>query len=195
MKHQLSIIALLLFVTFPGSDLSAQEGSSRIGLGDYGQTSILDNRFNPALSFIGDFVATWSDDEGIEAGADGFKLRGAEIGLFGAVDDAYEFHGILFFDEEEVELEEAYVHRNRLAHSYDPHQSRSIQYGLSVNSVPSTMGSSQHSTSLLFYRNTLAEPYGVPAPRCTGGLPSETLLSFAEAWGSSNPQKVIPMSF
>ncbi|HCW44161.1 MAG: hypothetical protein H8E43_02155 [Planctomycetia bacterium] len=109
MKHQLSIIALLLFVTFPGSDLSAQEGSSRIGLGDYGQTSILDNRFNPALSFIGDFVATWSDDEGIEAGADGFKLRGAEIGLFGAVDDAYEFHGILFFDEEEVELEEAYV--------------------------------------------------------------------------------------
>ena len=109
MRHKAIFFALLLCIASPLTALQAQEGSNRIGLGDYGQTTVLDNRFNPAISFIGDLVATWSDDEGIEAGADGFKLRGAEVGLFGAVDDAYEFHGIIFFDEEEVELEEAYV--------------------------------------------------------------------------------------
>ena len=109
MKNLTACITLALCLIAPSAGLLAQEGDSRIGLGDYGQTTVLDNRFNPALSFIGDLVATWSDDEGIEAGADGFKLRSAEIGLFGAVDNAYEFHGIIFFDDEEVELEEAYV--------------------------------------------------------------------------------------
>ena len=109
MKHLSLVLALLICIGAPLTSLQAQDDSSRIGLGDYGQTTVLDNRFNPAISFIGDMVATWSDDEGIEAGADGFKLRGAEIGLFGAVDNAYEFHGIIFFDDEDVELEEAYV--------------------------------------------------------------------------------------
>lgn len=85
----------------------------RNGLGDFGQTTVLDNRFNPSMSFIGDLIATWSEDEeGRHAGSDGFKLRGAELGLFGAVDDVYEFHGIVFFDDEDVELEEAYVLAN-----------------------------------------------------------------------------------
>ena len=109
MKHLSLVLALLICIGAPLTSLQAQDDSSRIGLGDYGQTTVLDNRFNPAISFIGDMVATWSDDEGIEAGADGFKLRGAEIGLFGAVDNAYEFHGIIFFDDEDGELEEAYV--------------------------------------------------------------------------------------
>lgn len=109
MNTKMYFATLFLCWFLPVTEVIAQEGSSRIGLGDYGQTTVLDNRFNPAISFIGDLVATWSDDEGIEAGADGLKLRGAEIGLFGAVDNAYEFHGVIFFDEEEVELEEAYV--------------------------------------------------------------------------------------
>ena len=102
MKHLSLVLALLICIGEPLTSLQAQDGSSRIGLGDYGQTTVLDNRFNPAISFIGDMVATWSDDEGIEAGADGFKLRGAEIGLFGAIDNAYEFHGIIFFDDESL---------------------------------------------------------------------------------------------
>ena len=83
---------------------------SHDGLGAFGQTTAHDNRSNPSLSFIGDLVATWSDDEeGRHAGADGFKLRGAELGFFGAVGDSYEFHGFVFFDDEEVELEEVYL--------------------------------------------------------------------------------------
>lgn len=104
-----SILINILILNLPVQGQISPDESSRIGLAEYGQTTVLDNRFNPALSFLGDMVATWSDESGREAGADGFKLRGAEIGLFGAVDNAYEFHGILFFGEEEVELEEAYV--------------------------------------------------------------------------------------
>ncbi len=109
MKTKITSIVLVILITSSGSAIQAQEGSSRIGLADFKPASVLDNRRNPSISFIGDLVASWSDENGINAGADGFKLRSAEIGFFGNVDDAYEFHGILFFDEEEVELEEAYV--------------------------------------------------------------------------------------
>ena len=68
--------------------------------------------FNPTMSFLGDFVVSWGDGAGPDAGADGFKLRGAELGLFGEVEDGYEFTGIIFFDEEQIELEEAFMVAN-----------------------------------------------------------------------------------
>jgi len=89
-----------------------------VGIGDLGQTTVLDGTFNPAFSFVGDFVASWGNEDAREAGADGFLVRTAELGIFGAVDDALEFHGVVAYTEEEVELEEAYA----IARDWLPHR-------------------------------------------------------------------------
>ncbi|MEM7167990.1 MAG: hypothetical protein AAF581_21230 [Planctomycetota bacterium] len=116
MNQLLTLSALLACVLCVVSPAAAQEPTEtpggdgqRVGLADFGQTTVLDSLFNPAISFVGDFVASWSEKDGRQAGADGLMLRGAELGIFGAVDDVVEYHGVLFFDEEEIELEEAYV--------------------------------------------------------------------------------------
>ena len=102
--------ALLLCGAIASPAIAQEETSGdRVGLADFDQTTILDNVFNPALSFVGDFVVSYGDKDAREAGADGFLLRSAELGIFGAVDNLLEYHGIIFFDAEEVELEEAYV--------------------------------------------------------------------------------------
>lgn len=64
---------------------------------------------NPRVSAVADFVASWSNTAGRRAGADGLSLRGVEVGLDGAIDDVVSFRGAIFADEDEIELEEAFV--------------------------------------------------------------------------------------
>lgn len=115
----------------PAADPVTPAPPPRVGIGDLGQTTVLDNTFNPAISFVGDFVASWGEEDAREAGADGFQLRAAELGIFGAVDDLLEYHGVVFFDEEEVELEEAYaVARDWLPHRFSLKGGRyNVDYG------------------------------------------------------------------
>jgi hypothetical protein len=102
----LALAALPLAAQDPAPPPAPQQ---RVGIGELGQTTILDNTFNPALSFVGDFLFSWGEPDARQAGADGFLLRSAELGIFGAVDTAIEYHGVVNFDEEDVELEEAYA--------------------------------------------------------------------------------------
>lgn len=113
-----AVLLLGAALAAPAAGQDAAAPSARIGLGSLGQTTVLDDRYNPALSFVGDFVASWGEEDAREAGADGFLLRAAEVGIFGAVDDVLEYHGVVFFDEEEVELEEAYA----IARDWLPHR-------------------------------------------------------------------------
>jgi len=106
---QITLCTFLVLLGGSATFVAGQEAETRRGLSDFDQTTVLDNLFNPAFSFLGDFVFSYGDEDAREAGADGFLLRGAELGIFGAVDESLEYHGIIFFDEEEIELEEAYV--------------------------------------------------------------------------------------
>lgn len=123
--HRRGIVLGLLFLScgslvsrLMGQDASPPPPPARVGIGDLGQTTVLDNTFNPALSFVGDFVASWGNEDAREAGADGFLVRTAELGVLGAVDDVLELYGVIAYTEEEVELEEAYA----LAREWLPHR-------------------------------------------------------------------------
>jgi len=63
----------------------------------------------PEISLTGDFLFSWSGEEGRDAGADGFDLRSVELGLHGEIDARFDYTGVIHFSEEEVELEEAYL--------------------------------------------------------------------------------------
>lgn len=63
----------------------------------------------PRLSLVGDFVFSYGEQKARRAGADGFIVRSVEIGVSGDVDRSVRYFGNVFFDEEEVELEEAYA--------------------------------------------------------------------------------------
>jgi hypothetical protein len=88
----------------------------RRGISNLNQVTLFDNRFNPAISLIGDFIFATSDREDSFNSLDRFSLRSAELGIYGRVDPDTEYYGVLHFDEEEIELEEAFIlHRGLLA--------------------------------------------------------------------------------
>ena len=69
-----------------------------------------DNSFNPAIGIAADFLLVSSDrDDGFPL-YNQFRLRSVELQLQGRVDHLASYHLMVLFDEEDVELEEAYVH-------------------------------------------------------------------------------------
>jgi len=85
-----------------------QQEETRRGIGDRGQTTLFDNTFNPALSLSADFLLAVSDKDDTYETLDQFRLRAVELGVFGRVDPHVAYFAVVYFDEEEVELEEAY---------------------------------------------------------------------------------------
>jgi hypothetical protein len=84
------------------------ERLARQGLRAEVRSSTFSNVWNPAISVLGDFVFAWSDRRDSRAELDRFILREIELGLSGRVDPFLAWYVFIHFDEEEVELEEAY---------------------------------------------------------------------------------------
>lgn len=80
----------------------------RSGIADMSQTTLFDNTFNPAVSVVGDFVLSASNRHDSFDSLNRFALRDAELGIVGRVDPLMAYYLVVHFDEEEVELEEAY---------------------------------------------------------------------------------------
>ncbi len=96
----------------PAADAGALEqaiqGVDREGLSSFGQTTVFDNRFNPAFGIIGDFVFAVSDKNDGHDQYNRFFLRGAELTIAGEVDPFIAYYATIHMDEDELELEEAY---------------------------------------------------------------------------------------
>lgn len=74
------------------------------------QKTRYDNRWNPAIGVVGDFVAAVSDqDDSFEFG-NRFISRGAELGILGRIDHLGSYSAVFHFLPDEVEFEEGYVH-------------------------------------------------------------------------------------
>ena len=80
----------------------------RKGLADLSQTTLFDNRFNPAVSVVADFILSASDRDDSYEDLNRFHLRDLELGFVGRVDPMLAYYVYIHFDEEEVELEEAF---------------------------------------------------------------------------------------
>ena len=91
----------------PGA--SSSQNAQRRGIGSRGQTTIFDSIFNPALSLIGDFVLAGSNQTDSFETANQFVLRDIELGVVGRIDPAVSYQLYVHFEEDEVEVEEAYV--------------------------------------------------------------------------------------
>ena len=85
-----------------------QSLDGRVGLADFGQTTIFDNLFNPALSVVGDFVFSATDRDDSFESNNRFSLRALELGVAGRVDPLMSYYVYIHFDEDDVELEEAF---------------------------------------------------------------------------------------
>ena len=90
------------------------QDQDRLGLGDFSQTTLYDSTFNPAISVVGDFVLSASDKDDSFDQFNQFHLRDVEVGFFGRVDPLVAFHVFVHFDEEDIELEEAYIFADEL---------------------------------------------------------------------------------
>lgn len=84
------------------------EGLNRRGIADMSQTTLFDNTFNPAVTVLGDFVLTASNQDDSVETQNQFILRDVEVGIYGRVDPHLAYFVFVHFDEEEIELEEAY---------------------------------------------------------------------------------------
>ncbi len=82
--------------------------TERSGIRAASQSSRFDNAFNPAISVLGDFVLGWSDRRDSFNSLNQFVLREVELGFSGRVDPILAYYVYIHFDEEEVELEEAF---------------------------------------------------------------------------------------
>lgn len=85
------------------------QGPTRRGIADSGQTSIFDSTFNPAISLIGDFVLSATDQSDNFESQNQFTLRDVELGVVGRVDPLLSYQLYVHFSEGDIELEEAYV--------------------------------------------------------------------------------------
>ena len=86
----------------------AIQGVEREGLSSFGQTTVFDNRFNPAFGVIGDFVFAASNKNDGHDQYNRFFMRGAELTIAGEVDPFISYYATIHMDEDELELEEAY---------------------------------------------------------------------------------------
>jgi len=85
-----------------------KQEETRRGIGDFSQTTLFDNTFNPALSLSADFIFAVSDKDDTFETLDQFRLRSVELGVFGRVDPHVAYFAVVHFDDGDVELEEAY---------------------------------------------------------------------------------------
>ncbi len=92
----------------PGELEQAIQGVSREGLSNFGQSTIFDNRFNPAFGIVSDFIFTASNKNDGHDLYNRFIMRGAELAIAGEVDPFISYYAIIHMDEGELELEEAY---------------------------------------------------------------------------------------
>ena len=81
----------------------------RRGLAEFSQTTLFENNFNPAFSVVGDFILSGSDRDDSFEDLNQFHLRAVELGVYGRVDPNVAYYFVVHFDEEEIELEEAYA--------------------------------------------------------------------------------------
>ena len=94
----------------------ATQDFERRGISNLNQVTLFDNRFNPAISLIGDLVFAVSDKDDTFETLDRFIMRSVELGIYGKVDADTEYYGVIHVDEDEVELEEAFIlHRGLLS--------------------------------------------------------------------------------
>ena len=73
------------------------------------QTTRYDNRWNPAIGVVGDFVLAVSDRDDSFESSNQFISRGAELGVLGRIDPFGYFAAVLHFLPDEVEFEEGYA--------------------------------------------------------------------------------------
>lgn len=92
----------------PGGNMQLAQGDQRRGIGRLGQTTVFDNLFNPAISLSADFALPMSDRANSSEDLNQFSLRSMELGIVGRVDPYMSYQTYIHFDEEEVEIEEAY---------------------------------------------------------------------------------------
>lgn len=73
------------------------------------QTTRFDNRWNPAIGVVGDFVLAVSDRDDSFESLNQFVSRGAELGVLGRIDPFGYFAAVFHFLPDEVEFEEGYA--------------------------------------------------------------------------------------
>lgn len=78
-------------------------------MGRLDQTTRFSNRFNPAISVVGDFVLSVSGRENSYENDNQFRLRAVELGLAGRVDPHVSYVATIVALEDLVELEEAFA--------------------------------------------------------------------------------------
>ncbi len=81
-------------------------GSGAMGRLD--QTTRYDNRFNPAIGVVGDFVFVASGQRDSFDFHDQFDHRGAEVNILGRIDPSAYYAAVIHARPDSVELEEAY---------------------------------------------------------------------------------------
>ncbi|MEZ6196819.1 MAG: hypothetical protein R3F20_14015 [Planctomycetota bacterium] len=91
-------------------DRIRSELDDRVGLG-LSQTTVFDNLFNPAFGVVSDLILVASGQDDSFSHANRFVLRSVEVNIAGNIDPDTEYYAVLHADEDEIELEEAYLIR------------------------------------------------------------------------------------